>query len=269
MASDGIEGKGGQTRSSEHFRTWFWSGLVGAAWILTAQTIRPSLAAAETWTVERVVAIALQRNPDFLAATQELETARARVVKAHYLNQFNPRVEAGAAQAHFQFAPGGDDPQPAASASLEVEVAGQRGKRIEEADQNLARAKADVADAGRLTRARGEYAFYQALYLEQRRQLMVRIENLNRRLRDASMVRFQSGETPKLEANLAAVRYDQSRRTTLTARRDYEDGLRALQRVMGMQPSGTIELSGSLSEQAPELDLDRAVQLAMEKRPDL
>lgn len=237
--------------------------------ILIAQMIAPPMAAAETLTVEQAVAIALQRNPDLLAARQELEIARARVVKARYLNQFNPQVEAGASQAHFQFSPGGNEAQPAASVSLELEVAGQRGKRIEEADQNLARAGANVADAERRTKARAEYAFYQAVYLRQRLELMQQIEDLNLRLRDASMVRFHSGETPKLEANLAAVRYDQSRRTTLLARRDYENGLRAVQRVLGMLPRGAIELSGSLSHHAPEVEPERALQLAMVNRPDL
>lgn len=243
--------------------------LVAVIAILVAQTIGLPSAAAETITVEQAVTIALRRNPDLLAARQELESARAQLVKAHYLNQFNPQVEAGASQAHFQFSPGGDETQPAATVSLELEVAGQRGKRIEVANQNLARARAGVADAERLTKARAEYAFYQAVYLRQRLELMQRIEALNLRLRDASMVRFHSGETPKLEANLAAVRYDQSRRATLLARRDYENGLRALQRLLGMQPRGLIQPLGSLSAQAPEVDEERALELAMANRPDL
>jgi outer membrane protein TolC len=139
---------------------------------------------------------------------------------------------------------GGSNAQPTGSVSLEVEIAGQRAKRIEEADQNLAKTRAEVADAERLTKARAKYAFYQAVYLRQRLELMQQIEDLNLRLRDASMVRFHAGETPKLEANLAVVRYDQSRRMTLLARRDYEDGLRALQRVLGMPPRGAVELTG-------------------------
>jgi len=229
----------------------------------------PAVAASEVWTAERAMAVALERNPDLMAARQQLKTAKARVVKAHYFNQFNPQVEAGASQAHFQFAPGGDEPQPQGAVSLQVEIAGQRGKRIEEANHNLARAEADVRDAERLTRARADYAFHQALYLQRRLELMQRVENLNQRLRDASMVRFHSGESPKLEANLGSVRHDQSRRTTLLARRDYENGLRALQRAIGVEPRGTIELSGSLTYQPVELDPERALQIAMADRPDL
>jgi cobalt-zinc-cadmium efflux system outer membrane protein len=236
--------------------------------VLTNVT-KPQAALALTLTAEQAVTMALQHNPDLLATRQELETARARTIKAHYLSQFNPKIEAGASQAHFQFSPVGNEPQPAGAVSLELEVAGQRSKRIQEADLNLARAKAEVRDAERLTKARAEYAFYQALYLQQRLNLMQRIEDLNLRLRDASMVRFHSGESPKLEANLAAVRYYQSRRTTLLARRDYENGLRAVQRVLGIAPRGLIELSGSLSHQAPEVESDRLLRIAAANRPDL
>jgi outer membrane protein, heavy metal efflux system len=245
------------------------SAIISAAAIFILQTAKPPEIAAEMLTEQRAIAAALQRNPDLLAARQELESARARVVKAHYLNQFNPRVEAGASQAHFEFAPRGDDPQPQGAISLEVEVAGQRGKRIAEADQNLARVKAQIADAERLTRARALFAFYQAFYLQKRLQLNQEIESLNLRLRDASMVRFHSGEAPKLEANLAAIRYDQSRRTTLLARRDYENGIRALQRVIGIEPRGSVDLSGSLSFEPAEIDPEKVLQIAMADRPDL
>ncbi len=194
---------------------------------LVVQVIDPTIAVAEPLTIERVVAITLQNNPDLLAARQRIATVQAREAKAHYLNQLNPQVEGGASNAHFQYAPYGNEPQPTGLVSLEVEVAGQRGKRIEEADKALAKARADFADAERLTKARAEYAFYQALYFRQRLDLTERVEDLNRRLRDASVVRFHSGESPKLEANPAAVRYDQSRKATLLARRDYENSLRA------------------------------------------
>jgi outer membrane protein, heavy metal efflux system len=255
--------------SSAMVTLWIRAGLVAAAVGLITQTSIAPSAAAETLTADNAVAIALQRNPDLLAAEQELQNAQARVVKAHLLNQFNPQVEAGASQAHFQFAPYGDEPQPAASVSLEVEVAGQRVKRIQEANQNLAEVRANVADAERLTRARAQYAFYQALYFQQRLELAERIEDLNQRLRDASTIRFHAGESPKLEANLAAVRYDQSRKMTLLARRDYENGLRALQRLLGMQPTGSIEISGSLAADDMEIEPQRAVEMAMENRPDL
>ena len=182
--------------SDKTVSSWLAAGLLAAAAALVIQTVDPAIAAAEPLTVKRVIAIALENNPELLAARQEIENSRAREVKAHYLNQFNPQVEGGASNAHFEYAPYGNEPQPTGSVSLEVEVAGQRAKRIEQADKGLAKAKADFADAERLTQARAEYAFYQALYFRQRLDLAERVEDLNRRLRDASVVRFHSGESP-------------------------------------------------------------------------
>jgi cobalt-zinc-cadmium efflux system outer membrane protein len=235
---------------------------------LGALGVRP--AAAAGLTVEEAIAVALENNPNLQAARQQLETARARAIKAHYLNQYNPQVQVQTSQAHFEFAPGGNATQIYSTATVEVEVAGQRGLRIKAADRALSEAQANVADAERLTRARAQYAFYQALYLRERLDLMERVEDLNRRLRDATAMRFRAGESARLEANLAAIRYDQSRRMTLLAHRDHQNGLRALQRSLGMVPTGELEVSGSLLVgRTIALDPQRALQAASANRPDL
>jgi cobalt-zinc-cadmium efflux system outer membrane protein len=243
--------------------------VVAVVAVLVVQAIEPSVAAAESVTVARAVAMALERNPDLLATRQQLKTAQGQVVKAHYLNQFNPQVQGGATQAQFGFAPGGSAAQPQGTVSLEVEVAGQRGRRIEAADQNLAEAKARVADAERLTIGQVKYTFYQALYLRERFALTERIADLNRRLRDAAVIRFHSGETSKLEADLAAIRYDQSRKVVLLARRDYENGVRALARTIGLPPDGTLGIDGALPVAPVNVDPPTAVRLAELRRPDL
>jgi hypothetical protein len=79
--------------------------VVAVVALLIVQILRLPSAEAETLNVEQAVAIALQRNLDLLAARQELQTARARVVKAHYLNQFNPQAEGGASQVYFYHPP--------------------------------------------------------------------------------------------------------------------------------------------------------------------
>lgn len=254
-----------------HLNALFRHGLV---WLVVGLTsidilVALPLSAAESVTVDQAVAIALQKNPDLLATRQQLVSAQARLMKAEYWNQFNPQVEGGATQAQFGFAPGGTAAQPSGSVSLEVEVAGQRGKRIAEAQQNLTEAKAQVNDAERLTTGRAKSFFYQGLYFRQRFELAEQFEDLNRRVRDAAVIRFHSGETAKLDADLAAVRYDQSRKVTLLARRDYENGLRALQRAIGMTPTGALELVGSFGARTVEINPSDALQIARANRPDL
>lgn len=240
-----------------------------APWpVLFLLVVMPGAAGAvEPLTLERALTLARQANPDLLAARQELEIARGRLVKARYWNPFNPAIEGGAAQRHFDA--GGSAAQPTGGVSLEIEVAGQRGKRIEEAESNLARVEAEIANAERLVLAQVKEAFYRALYLERRLQLFRHVEDLNRRLRDASSERFRSGEVPKLEANLAVVRYSQSRKDTLAADRDHRNALRELERLLGRDPLGTVELAGDLALHPMTTSVERLLETALRVRQDL
>jgi len=227
----------------------------------------PDVATAEPLTLERALDTARQNNPELLSARQDAEIARGRLVKARYWNQFNPEIEGGAAQRRFDS--GGSDAQRTGGVSLEIEVAGQRGKRIDEAERNLARVEAEIANAERLVLAQVKEAFYRVLYLERRLQLFRQVEDLNRRLRDASAERFRSGEVPKLEANLAIVRYSQSRKDTLAAERDHHNALREIERLLGRDPLGTVELAGDLSLQPVTTTAERLLETALRVRQDL
>ncbi|GIV03758.1 MAG: RND transporter [Fimbriimonadales bacterium] len=224
-------------------------------------------APAEPLTLQQAIALARQNNPELLAVRQEAEVARGRVVKARYWNPFNPEIEGGAAQRRFD--DGGSDAQRTGGVSLEIEVGGQRAKRIEEAQRNLARVQAEIADTERLILARVKEAYYEAVYLQRRLQLFRQVEDLNRRLRDASAERFRSGEVPKLEANLGVVRYSQARKDTLAADRDYRNAVRELERLLGREPLGTVELAGDFSLRPIATTVESLVETALRLRQDL
>ena len=226
-----------------------------------------SARATEPLSLDQALDKALRKNPSLLAARQELEIARGRLVRARYWNQFNPEVEGGLANREFDG--GGSDSQGSAGASLELEVAGQRGKRIEEATRNLSRVEAEVADVERRVLASAKEAFYGGLYLRERLELFRRVEELNRRLRDASTERFRAGEAPKLEANLALIRYDRSRKDTLAAERDLRNRLRELERLLGLDPRGEIEVIGDLAVPPLDSSPEDLVEAALRSRPDL
>lgn len=241
--------------------------LAGTLIFLASPGIATLASSAEAITLDRALEQARAGNPELLAARQELELARGRLVRARYWNQFNPEIEGGAGQRHFDG--GGSNVQPFASLSLEVEVAGQRGKRIDEAERNLARVEAEIADVERRVLSEVGGTFYRGLYLIRRLGLFREIEELNRRLRDASSERFRAGEVAKTEANLAVVRYSQSRRETLSAERDLANTRRGLERLLGIEPSAAIQLDGSLTTKDRQLDIETLLQTALEARPDL
>lgn len=231
----------------------------------TVATLAGVATAAHPLTIARALDLAFTKNSEVLAARQELIVAQGRIEKAGYWNPFNPEIEVAAAERRF----GRGAVELSSAVSLEVEVAGQRAKRIEEAERNLGRVRAEVEDLERRVRAAVQDAFYRALYLQRRLGLLKEVEDLNRRLRDASLERFKSGEVAKLEANLAAVRYSQARKEFLSADRDQRNAVAELERLLGCEPDGSTELAGDLSMEPVDFEEQRLLDIALGTRPDL
>jgi cobalt-zinc-cadmium efflux system outer membrane protein len=221
----------------------------------------------EPLTFARALDLAREQNSEILAARQDLVVAQGHLEKGRYWNPFNPEIEGGAAQRHFDG--GGNAVQPSAGISLEVEVAGQRGKRIEEAERNLARVEAEVANVERGVVAEVAEAFYRVAYSRRRLELFKKVQALNLRLRDATVERFESGEASKLDANLGVIRYGEARRQALRADRDYRNAVRELERRIGADPLGTTEILGGISIRSVKIVEQTLLDTALTTRPDL
>ena len=219
-------------------------------------------------TLDEAVRLAREHNPDLLAARQELEIARGRLVRAQYPNQFNPELGGSGARRNFAGRPGGSTDFDV-TLSQELEVGGQRGKRIEEATRNLAKVTQQINNTERLTLTQVKDAFYRSLYLKRRLDLFREVEALNRRLRDTAASRFQAGDIPKMEANVAEVRFGQARKDAIVAARDYHNALRELERLLGLEPTGQHAPAGQLTVEPQTFQPDQLLQLALEHRPDL
>lgn len=222
---------------------------------------------AETVTIERALQIARESNLDILAARQELEIARGRLVEASYPNRFNPEVGAEAGRRRLGGGRGATD--FGVSLSQELEVGGQRGKRLGEARINLDRVEQLIRDQVRLVEADLKKAFFTALNRRQRLDLFRRVEDLNRRLRDASSARVRAGEVPVMEANLAEIRLGQSRKDTLGAERDHAVAILALKQLLSVRPEVSLEPSGDLRFSPSTYDFGDVLACATRTRPDL
>ena len=241
-----------------------------AAFVLVAVVVtiaRLQADAAERLSLQEALELARRNNPDVLAARQELEVARGRLVKARYWNPFNPEV--GGQGNRRDFASGGRATNYGVSVSQEVEIAGQRSQRIEEAERNSTRVEALVRDRERLLEADLKRAFFAALAAERRLALQRAIENLNGRVRDAASARVRAGESPAMEANLAEIRYGQSRKETIAAETEVIAARLELKRLLGMPPEQAIEPSGELRGAARTVPLGEALTRALDRRPDL
>jgi cobalt-zinc-cadmium efflux system outer membrane protein len=191
-------------------------------------------------------------------------------MKAHYPSQFNPALGSEVAErSRGESGEHGDSVDFSFFLSQEIEVAGQRGKRIDEAERNLTVATQRVRDRERLILAQVKESFYRALSQRRRFALFRQVEDLNRRLRDVATTRFQAGEISKLEVNLAEIQLGQARKDVLTAERDYRNTLRELEHLLGQEPRGTVELTGQFAATPQTFDSQTLTRLALDNRPDL
>src|SRR5262245_16908940 len=221
-------------------------------------------------TLAEAVERARTANPELRAAAQDVEIARGALVKARYPSQFNPQISGDGAH-RSRSGPGGTGSATdyGVGLSQELEVAGQRGARIAEAEQTVARAEAQVRDRERLLDAEVKQAFFAVLVGARRVQLLERIEELDRRVREAAASRATAGETSVIEANLAAIRYGQARKATLDAGAELEVARATLRRLLNLDSSAPLETVGDLPGTAVRLTTEDAVARALELRPDL
>lgn len=208
--------------------------------------------------------LARKNNPDWRAAEQELEIARGKLTTARLISPFNPVIEG---QSGPRRIPGeGTGADYAVGLSMEVEVAGQRGLRIGEAEINLQKVAATFQDFARTFRAKLARAFYQAVVARERLALQRRVENLNRTLVDVTKIKYDAGDVSGLEVNVSVVRYGQSRKETLDAERSLNQSLLELRRLIGVEEAFIPQ--DKLDVTLPSVSSTTILERALANRPD-
>jgi len=209
--------------------------------------------------------LARKNNPDWKAAEHEVEIARGKLSTARLISPFNPTVEG---QTGRRTTPGeGNGNDYGVGLSMELEVAGQRGMRITEAERNFQRAEAGFKDFGRTFTAKLARAYYQAVFARSRFDFAKKVEDLNRRLAEVTRVKFDAGDISGLEVNVATVRYALSRKETLDAERNLTQALLELRRLIGVEER--VSPSETLAAMTPPVLIGDTLQRALENRPDL
>jgi len=209
--------------------------------------------------------LARKNNPDWRAAEQEVEITRGKLTTARLLSPFNPVIES---QGGRRTIPGeGKGTDYSVGLSMELEVAGQRGVRITEAERDLQRAEASFKDFERTFAGKLARAFYQAVFARERLDLLRRVETLNRQLSEVTKIKFDAGDVSGLEFSVAQVRYGRSRKQTFDAERNLTQAILDMKRLIGAEE--TFLPSGSLGVMATPVPLGEALERALRNRPDL
>ncbi len=217
-----------------------------------------------SFTVDQLVARALQDNPELGAMRAEVEAAQGRLRQAGL--RPNPMLEVGG-----QRNVTGSDSNINAGVTLPLDLNGRKEGRVAVAERELDMKRAQVVERER--RLRADTRMKAAEVLAARRDLQVTDELLrvNQQGFDLVHQRAGRGAVPPLEERLLLVEVNrlQASRRMLESRTQI--ATLQLKTLLGWAPEAPLVLDGDLMMAPVPAALDRveAVRRALEVRPDL
>ena len=237
--------------------------------IITAFFILFLISPAYPLTVEETVQRALAHNPDLQALRLEEEAANGRLEKALLLLINNPTVEGNVSKKDRPDEEGdGKFTNYGFKLSQEFEIAGQRGARIDVAENELARVKSEIKDKERVLISDVKDAFTKVLALKKKSGLAREVVQLNEELLGYTKIKFQAGESSGLDVNLSEVELSKAKKELLLSEREYREALLALQGLLGLSPDMSFAVQGDLPSESPVLPDKEVLKAALSRRPD-
>lgn len=232
--------------------------------VLLAVLFGAGLAPAQELTLPQALDLARQRAPLILSARARIAEAKGRLTGALVRFRDNPLVEFDAGP---RFTPQGNLATIDAGVSQNFELGGRRAARIAGAEAGVARETAASDDAARLLLRDVSIAFARALWSQKRLELLWGSERLAAEFLDSAQKRFDAGDIPALDLNLAKTSAVRARAEVRTATVDLTEALGDLRVFLGMAPEDPLAIRGDLRDR-PQLNLD-ALLVAAVDRPDL
>lgn len=218
------------------------------------------------WTLEDAIENAFTHSPVLQARQAALAAVESGLLSAKTY-PYNPELALDIAGRNNL---AGSTIDRGLSLSQELEVAGQRRKRIVVADESLAAAKADLLREKRLLAFRVESAFAAAVRARELLGVAETDATLARDLMEFSERRLERGATTQIEVNLAQASMGRAKRSVERARAEYASARSVLAEIAGRDPAIQPEPVGALA--FPEGDvpaLEELLQSATENRGDL
>ncbi|QRN94733.1 TolC family protein [Archangium violaceum] len=196
-------------------------------------------------TLEEVLALARQRAPALLEAAGRVAEARGPVAGASPLLNGNPTLEVEAGPR--TLATGERAPDVSVGLTQPVELGGKRGARLEAARAGLARETAHQRDTER--RVLGEVAgtFLRALHARERLRLAREAEAAARDVSQSTQRRFEAGDVPVVDVNVARVALARARADAASAEGDEAALLGELSGLLGLSAEAPLGVRGDLS----------------------
>ncbi len=217
-------------------------------------------------TLKEAVEVALKNNLQLAVARKKLEIARADRIKASLLLPSNPEVktELGARESSSE-----RHTDYTIALSQEIEVYGQRRKRINVANKKIEKVKFEIADVERNVIANVKSSFYEVLTSLEIVKLQSYVEGIFKRLWNATMEKYKAGAISALELNSIKIRYGLAKQQLLAAKKNNQNRLLNLKLLLGKSKDEPLSLKGDLTYQALQVNLEDLLASAYETRPDL
>lgn len=232
---------------------------------LLAINVAAAFAAEKVFSLSEVVAYAVENNGEIKTLRAERGLREAAKIRAGLLP--NPSLEFEVA-GDFLFANEGERSFSAAY-SQEMLTAGKRTKRLNVAGKDLDEYGHRIADAERLLAEEVKIAFYDLLLTEHRVKLAGRFVEINEQLLRVARDRFEAGDIPELEVNLARVEAARSQGRKTEEEREIEPRRLKLFSLMGLPPGSDIVITGPLEKKGFSSRIEDLKALALARRPDL
>jgi cobalt-zinc-cadmium efflux system outer membrane protein len=233
--------------------------------LLIVATAMP--AASAQIALDQALSLGLRNNPDLAAVSRELMVAHGEIVRANYPSQFNPSIDTeGDYRIRWNSANSQDWHVGLAQ---ELEIFGQKELRRESASLGYERTKYEVQDRVRMLKAAIKLTYFDAQRARGQLELFRELQNLNARLLKTAQIRFAAGEIGQIDANLARVRFGESRRAAIQAAELYRINCSSLGRLLGGVAGPQPEPVATFPPMTVKADLETLITLARANRPDL
>ena len=223
--------------------------------------------AANALSREHAIQIALEENPEVIAAQKAWEAARARVAQARALS--DPELEL-----EFEELPGitrfGDYGERAFGVTQQLESPLKWWRRSSAASQAAEAVHLSVFEMTRLDiSTRVKVAYDRVLFKLKRHEHIRQNLQLAEDFLHKAQLRLEAGDVPQLEVLRADVEAGRAANRLTRARNETAIARAELNTLMAQQSSAALEINGDLDFQPVELELVSLQQIALARRPDL
>lgn len=217
-----------------------------------------------------VVACALAEHPSVHAAKFGQEAVAGRKQTARTLLPSNPQVEITAARRVGLWANGQTDTNIYGRLSQEIEIGGQRRKRMAVADAEWVQAQARIDLTERDIAAAALTAYFEVIAAQEQRAMIARIAGSAETLVELARSSERAGLGSVLTADVAMVASVRVRRQQIEAERRVASASAVLAGLIGQDPAmGGLAVQGDLSPLRVPAEVAALVDAALSRRAEI